>query len=1322
MAEITGGELKYIATIDTSQLDKSLVTSEGRLKGFSEIAKATGTTLDNSIFKKRGPQELNIFGLTKENIKIQKQVIEDIKKQIDELRDKASNVAPGMAQASIIGEIGPLKAELAAEEQALIRLQTELGETEQKQISLTTARNQALDTMRRLALQNKQDTEEYKTAEQNVLKYGEAIEQTNTRAKMLAAGGLSGVINNLGVISSGLSSGVAIMALFNSENENLNRIMLKTQALLSISITLQQLYQTEMKGSGIMASVLAFQEMARARATDAATAATGRATIAQRLFNVVANANPYVLLATGIITVVGAIGIYMATMGKLAQKQQEQADLNKKIADSVAGPLIAYRQLQDQWNALGNDLKAKEKFINGNKDAFHDLGVEVNSVSDVEDILINKTNAVTRAMFLRAEASAKAEVAQEAYKKALQARMDYESEADTFKNGNLADRALIGLKRESRLESLIKTQNKNNAIFNKMMNESAADSNEAFKTLTSAGLTPWLGNPDKVKKERKSKTKEEKADEYFPPGSVAEIQKRLSEIDEALSKATGAQQIDALKQRRMQIALELAAAEKKVRIKTFDEEMSDTKKQIELRDKLIQQNFDKGKVDQIFPEVKDKTYLQYLEETAAALKNLILAGDNTEETAANLNKTREAIEQFKGYKSHIDLVAKSIDDLKSRYSGLELINKLEGFSRLNAGDTESERQATKNAVAAAIEAEQEVIRKAYDQALKDQETFDERRRAIQEKFRAFEAEERYQNASIEERERIKKAYDHEITEIELGEFKKSKAWALAFGNLKGISNSSLDFLIKKFEEFRDKYQETMSVDEFNTLSDVIGKLKDEGEEGSFKNVIKTSKEYFDSLQNLNKAKKLYKAGSEEVIAAEEKHQLALQNSDRAFSKLEKNLVGFLQNASSISKSMGSSGEGIAEFIAGVTSIVQSVSAVRTGIQEMGKKGGDIWSAFNNVSGIISAIIAIVITAIKLIASLFNKDKKREKEIKAWKAAVDALKISYEALNDEIERTAGEAQLTRQRELIANLQKQQKIIEDMRNTESQKKKSDSGKISDYNAQIAAINLQIQDMADNFKDSITTTNFKELSQKLADALIEAYGKGEDAALAYEKVVQDVMRNAVANALKIKFIQPLADEFIDKFYAAMGFGNASAENAIEDKIDALEQQLANAPTTNNPAINAAIRKALEDQIAKLKAQLAELQMSGAFDGLTQEEIDLLTGDFQNDPRFQAYLDGIKSLDELFNGAFGQQAQGLKGDIKGITEKTAGALEAQMNAIRMYQVEAVNIHKKNADVLVESLQNLVMIEYNTRHLIRIDKNIEEMNSKMKKGLAGVP
>ena len=61
------------------------------------------------------------------------------------------------------------------------------------------------------------------------------------------------------------------------------------------------------------------------------------------------------------------------------------------------------------------------------------------------------------------------------------------------------------------------------------------------------------------------------------------------------------------------------------------------------------------------------------------------------------------------------------------------------------------------------------------------------------------------------------------------------------------------------------------------------------------------------------------------------------------------------------------------------------------------------------------------------------------------------------------------------------------------------------------------------------------------------------------------------------------------------------------------------------------------------------------------------------------------------------------------------------QINAIRIYQVEAINISKRNQQIFLDALKYQAEIAYNTRPLIQIQKDIAELNSKVKKPLAGL-
>ncbi|MFK2394780.1 hypothetical protein ACIXOK_02805 [Bacteroides fragilis] len=70
-----------------------------------------------------------------------------------------------------------------------------------------------------------------------------------------------------------------------------------------------------------MDSVRTTQIKAKTAAEALSTKGTIAATAAQKVFNVVASANPYVLLATALVTVVGALYLFATRAGELVRNR-----------------------------------------------------------------------------------------------------------------------------------------------------------------------------------------------------------------------------------------------------------------------------------------------------------------------------------------------------------------------------------------------------------------------------------------------------------------------------------------------------------------------------------------------------------------------------------------------------------------------------------------------------------------------------------------------------------------------------------------------------------------------------------------------------------------------------------------------------------------------------------------------------------------------------------------------------------------------------------------------------------------------------------------
>jgi len=251
----------------------------------------------------------------------------------------------------------------------------------------------------------------------------------------------------------GASLLVGVMGLFNQKSEEMEMIQTKLQSLLGIIVGLETTYAAVKKTSNVMIAIGQIQSWASAKAkaaetvaTEAGTVPTIKATTAQAMFNTVAKANPYLALLSIITLVVGGIYTLAKALGSETDEQKKAAEAAKEhaeeirkqheawahsVANSAAKQIMSYKNLQKKWEELGNDLKAKEKFVTDNKTAFNDLGFSVDNVTQAENLLIKNTDAVVNAIMARAKAAAYEKVATEE----LERQIRIELEKGTVANG-----------------------------------------------------------------------------------------------------------------------------------------------------------------------------------------------------------------------------------------------------------------------------------------------------------------------------------------------------------------------------------------------------------------------------------------------------------------------------------------------------------------------------------------------------------------------------------------------------------------------------------------------------------------------------------------------------------------------------------------------------------------------------------------------------------------------------------------------------------------------------------------------------------------------
>ena len=277
-------------------------------------------------------------------------------------------------------------------------------------------------------------------------------------------------------------------------------------------------------------------------------------------------------------------------------------------------------------------------------------------------------------------------------------------------------------------------------------------------------------------------------------------------------------------------------------------------------------------------------------------------------------------------------------------------------------------------------------------------------------------------------------------------------------------------------------------------------------------------------------------------------------------------------------------------------------------------------ASGNPLDIIQGGVSLITSAINLFDSTSRRIRK---EMKQHEKQLKVLQRAYAQLSWETDNAVGEGYYTSAQKEIENLKKQQKEYQELARLEQSKKSKDrdDDKVQEYlsNAEDAA--RQIKDLEKEITESLVQTNFKELAGELADVWADAFGNMEDSAESFEEVWNTTIANAVKNSLKLKLIEPIVNQFTQSLADYMGANNNSV---VGFNFDYWKKMLKNAG--------------------------------------------------------EAFTDGLQGFEEFFR-YMGDEVEDasdtLEGQIKGVTEETAGKLAGEITAIRIRQVDMLLVQQ---------------------------------------------
>lgn len=282
-----------------------------------------------------------------------------------------------------------------------------------------------------LRLEGKQGTAEYQQLSKETAILRDAVRDATKEITNMASdtSNLDAVLGLAAGASGGMAAFTGAMELFGSESEDVQEAQKKLQAAIAITTGVQAIQNAVQKQSALMLGISRIQMAALSKAqvynrlvTMQGTKATLAATVAQKIFNLVAAANPYVLLALALITVVGALAIFASNTDKSAKEQKklneaqkawldylevEATEMNRVSNERVAqlnrelniakarnAGLAETRKIEDE--ILAERTKAHNKSVGFYGQELNDLEANRQKLKQLNDMLLQVNNAKAR--------------------------------------------------------------------------------------------------------------------------------------------------------------------------------------------------------------------------------------------------------------------------------------------------------------------------------------------------------------------------------------------------------------------------------------------------------------------------------------------------------------------------------------------------------------------------------------------------------------------------------------------------------------------------------------------------------------------------------------------------------------------------------------------------------------------------------------------------------------------------------------------------------------------------------------------------------------
>lgn len=731
--------------------------------------------------------------------------------------------------------------------------------------------------------------------------------------------------------------------------------------------------------------------------------------------------------------------------------------------------------------------------------------------------------------------------------------------------------------------------------------------------------------------------------------------------------------------------------------KLFDGEIAYKKQQYELYFRWVR-NLGEDVANTQFANLLKggASFKQYLENQIAEMNQKKQAGTLTEGEGNHLISLNMQYDEITGAKSAMDLFKESVTEAISQATTLAekvqaIADAKERLANGSTGLVGADEQAEASLFVSEKQAEAD--KEIQEKILTNYRSYEEQKKAIQDEYAMLRSQAIAQN-NEEILAKLNEGENEALSALNASFLMQSESWRNLFTDLDALTVEQIDKLVKDIQDKMNTSDMNLNPADMKAVLDRLDEAKQK-------------------ILDVNPFKSLGNAIKSVFGTAEQKSKHSSGNIKTDWKNLASATEGcfnFVNDAIDscdvLGDLIGDTGKSTIQMIQGVaTAGIAMSAAIATA-----EKGS-----------VILAAISIALQAIQWIAGLFNNDDELEERIQNIQMEVDALSNAFDRLQhsydqtfwvysdeeraahqqriqgieDEIaaleqQRTVARqswdflryAQLTKQIKELKNalekeqnngdmfeiyelqkqnLREQQELIKQQIQAEKDKKDTDNNKIAEWEEAIKDIDTQIEDLERDMLETLAGTDVQSAIDDFADALVDAYCQGEDAAKALGEVTKETLKNAVVEALKRQFLAKAIND------AVLYLGEAMQDNVLSD-----------------------YEKKRFEEMVKEGADKFNMALEGVGDWIKDQTDE----EEESDP--------------------------LTGAVTSMSEETGGVIAGRLNAFVINQSDQIAIMRQNIIYQIQIAQNTKISADELTEIKETLKRIENKdNSLLSQGIS---